>query len=193
VVRGAVAVGLEGYDSAVLHRKSRRHYGTGISDHFDLAIHDKKDMYINQYDGHVYATDQVKWLIAKGQDLHASEPTHSTKDLTCNFWPKESRKMSFELVASDEEQSPNNLKHKVDQQKTTIFIANKFKALYKVAKLTIDLGDVPKEHVETRRNNARKKNYCSIRATVNISLQSSLEFFVTVGGKKYGSVTVDYS
>jgi hypothetical protein len=53
------------------------------------------------------------------------------------------------------------------------------------------LGEVPQEHYRTHYT-AGGRSYYSIDVDVSISLQSALEFFVTVEGKKYGSVTVEY-
>ncbi|KAH7383281.1 hypothetical protein BKA66DRAFT_512128 [Pyrenochaeta sp. MPI-SDFR-AT-0127] len=62
---------------------------------------------------------------------------------------------------------------------------------FTVATLTVDLDDVPSSCFEDETSPAGRK-YSSITIEVNISMQSSLEFFVTVDGKKYGSLTANY-
>jgi hypothetical protein len=191
VVRGAVAVGLEGNDSAVLHRKCRRHYGTDCSQRYEILKHNKKDRYIDEYCSLPYAANQMLWLLDKGQDLHVREPTHSTKSLKSCFWPGESRAVKFTLMACDEDQSPSHSKHKVSQHTITVSIANDSKATYKVADLTVELDDVPEAYLRNKRHKDGRKYY-KVETVVHISLQSALEFFVTVEGEKFGSVTVNY-
>jgi hypothetical protein len=133
----------------------------------------------------------MAWLMVKGQDLQVSEPTHATKELTCRFWLEDSRVSLFKLMACDEDQSPSHAKHEVNQQMITVFMTNDIQAIYDVVTLTINLGEVPEEHYRTNYT-AGGRSYYSIDVDVNISLQSALEFFITVKGKKYGSVTVEY-
>jgi hypothetical protein len=63
--------------------------------------------------------------------------------------------------------------------------------VYRVATLIVDYDDVPKHLLKTKKSPDGRK-YFEIEAVVHISMQSSLEFFVTVGGKKYGSLTAQY-
>jgi hypothetical protein len=124
VVRGAVSVGLEGKSSAVVHRKSRRHYGTACSRLFDSRIHSEEDWYMHPQLGLPYATNQMAWVLVKGQDLHASEPTHATTDLLPHFWPGQSRVLQFDLMACDDDQSPSHSGHKVNRHIITLSITN---------------------------------------------------------------------
>jgi hypothetical protein len=97
VVRGAAAKGLEGDHRAVLKRKSRRHYGTGVSEPFRYRKHTASDAYIDDYTGATYARNQMSYLIKKGQDMHASKETHAKTTLCSNFWPDEPRKTTLRL------------------------------------------------------------------------------------------------
>jgi hypothetical protein len=115
VVRGAVAVGLEGTSSAVLHRKSRRHYGTEYCPRYEHSKHKSTDAFTDEHDGLMYARGQVSWLIAKGQDLHASEPTHATTRMLYSYWPGQSRTGISTLMACDEDHSSHDSKHKVSR------------------------------------------------------------------------------
>jgi hypothetical protein len=191
VVRGAVAVGLEGINSAVVYRKSRRHYGTVCCTPFKHSVHDEADWFIHPQTRLPTADNQMMWLMTKGQDLHASEPTHATKKLVSRFWPEDSRVALFTLMACDMNQSPSHAKHGVSQQMIIMFITNDNQAIYHVVTLTINLGEVPQEHYVTEYSTGGRPYY-NIHVEVNISLQSALEFFVTIKGKKYGSVTVEY-
>jgi hypothetical protein len=66
----------------------------------------------------------MAWLMAKGQDLQVSEPTHAMKELTFRFWLEESRVSTFRLMACDDDQSPSHAKHEVNQRMITVFITN---------------------------------------------------------------------
>jgi hypothetical protein len=141
--------------------------------------------------GEPYANNQMAWLLTKGQDLHSSEPTHATTVISVDYWPGENPISDFSLLACDEDKSPDHCEHKVNRQMINLSIANDPQAIYHVANVTVDLKDVPRHCISTYYSSDGRAYY-SIRCTINISLQSGLEFFVTVGGKKYGSVTVDY-
>ncbi|KAJ5062359.1 hypothetical protein J3E72DRAFT_393505 [Bipolaris maydis] len=63
--------------------------------------------------------------------------------------------------------------------------------VHRVAVLTYDMSDLS-ENDMCRRISPSGRLYYSARCTVNICLQSCLEFYVTVKGKKFGSLTVSY-
>jgi hypothetical protein len=172
-------------------RKSRRHYGTDHCVSFKHGVHEEADWFISQHTGRPLAENQMAWLMAKGQDLHASVPTHATKDLIFRFWPTDSRVATLKLMACDDDHSPSHLKHEVSQQMITVFITNNIQAVYQVVTLTINMREIPQGYYTTHYATGGRLYY-SILVVVNISLQSALEFFVTVEGKKYGSVTVEY-
>jgi hypothetical protein len=64
-------------------------------------------------------------------------------------------------------------------------------AVYRVATPTVDFDDVPQAHLKPCISPLGRP-YFRIDSVINISMQSSLEFFVTVRGKKYGSLIVQY-
>jgi hypothetical protein len=113
VVRGAAAKGLEGDHSAVLKRKSRRHYGTGISEPFKYRKHTASDAYIDDYTGTKYARNQMSYLVKKGQDMHASKETHAKTTIRSDFWPGEPRKTTWRLLACNADEAPQRTTHKV--------------------------------------------------------------------------------
>ncbi|KAH7396595.1 hypothetical protein DE146DRAFT_763611 [Phaeosphaeria sp. MPI-PUGE-AT-0046c] len=176
VARGAAAKGMEGKQSAVLARKCRRHYGTACSSTFNRKIHKSRDRYIDEYDGRTMARNQMIWLVKKGEDLETSKASHAYTTLTAHFWPKESRRTTWELYACDAD---------------TAAQGSTAESVYRVATLIVDFDDVPASCYEHKVND-RDKKYLRLRAEVHISIQSSLEFFVTVDGKKYGSLTAEY-
>ncbi|EUC40240.1 hypothetical protein COCMIDRAFT_109318 [Bipolaris oryzae ATCC 44560] len=67
----------------------------------------------------------------------------------------------------------------------------KWWSVYHVAVLTVDSNDIPLSDLK-RKTSPCGRQYYSIGVTVHISLQSSLEFYVTIKGKKFGSLTVSY-
>ncbi|KAI4698491.1 hypothetical protein J4E81_005714 [Alternaria sp. BMP 2799] len=177
VVRGAAVKGLEdGSNNAVLKRKSRRYYGTPYSIPFNRRVHDNRDVYHDPFDGRKMAYNQMSWLLKKGQDLHASKATHATVDLYPHFWIGDDRTTEFELVSCDSDFAP--LRYAED-------------SVYRVATLRVDLNDVPDEDLDLNIS-ASGQRYYTADCTVNISLQSSLEFFITVKGKRYGSLIAKY-
>jgi hypothetical protein len=60
-----------------------------------------------------------------------------------------------------------------------------------VTTVVADLSDVP-DHYFEQRLNRHGEMYYHLDTLVHISMQSTLEFYLTVGGKKYGSVTAQY-
>ena len=192
VVRGAAATGLETASNPVMTRKSRRHYGTGYSTAFVRGLHLECDSFYSDFYQQKRVGSQAKWLIAKGQDLPTSDATHVTMDLSCDCWPEEDCTVITNLLACDAELSPSRTKHTVSRKYwLRIAKTNIGQTVYTVAKLTVDLSDVP-IHLRRRQQSPSGRMYYSIAIVVNISLQSSLEFFVTVNGQKYDTVTVEY-
>lgn len=63
--------------------------------------------------------------------------------------------------------------------------------MYRVATLIVDLDDVPKSSLMPGISPSGQK-YLTIDAQVHISMQSVLEFYVTVEGKKYGALTAKF-
>jgi hypothetical protein len=57
--------------------------------------------------------------------------------------------------------------------------------------LHVDLSKVPDSQMKRKRSPTGRE-YCEVHALVHISMQSSLEFSLTVNGKNYGSVTAKY-
>lgn len=60
-----------------------------------------------------------------------------------------------------------------------------------VTKVKADFSDVPEKFFK-KKTSKLGKVYCKLDATVNISVQSALQFYITVDGKKYGSLTTEY-
>ena len=113
VARGAAAKGLEGQHSAILARKSRRHYGTSCSMPFNRRKHKSHDAFFDQYDGNKMAANQMEWLIKKGQDMQASKATHACGTISSCFWPQESRRTEWDLLACDDDSAPRGSKDRV--------------------------------------------------------------------------------
>jgi hypothetical protein len=107
VVRGAAVKGLEGdVNTAVKIRKCRRHYGTSYSSLFQKGKHRAKDAYICPFTGDKRASNQMDWLLRKGQDLPTSSAKHGTLTFSMNFWVSESRTATVELLAANGDQEP---------------------------------------------------------------------------------------
>jgi hypothetical protein len=60
-----------------------------------------------------------------------------------------------------------------------------------VAKLSVDLTNVPTHKFRLLRNEANQKYY-EVHFQVELSAMSSLEYAVSIDGIRYGSVTASY-
>lgn len=193
VARGAAAKGLEGgINGVVSNRKCRRYYGTKCNPIFVDRKHKKEDAFISEYDGFKRARHQMDWLLKKGQDLPTSKAAHAKMSFRTGFWPTEIRQSKLTLMASDQDKGP---KRSVDQVLTPAscnsFYANKKKGVYTVAQVTVDFSDVPADKFRLKRSPGGGL-YHRLNYDVEISLQSSLEFSLTIDGVKYGSLTATY-
>lgn len=63
--------------------------------------------------------------------------------------------------------------------------------MYKVATLNVDLSNVPAECFSLHQS-VHGRSYYELTCNVEISIQSALEFSVSVQGKRYGSLTAAY-
>ncbi|KAF1944788.1 Hsp70 family protein [Clathrospora elynae] len=176
VARGAVVKGIEGDSTAILTRKSRRHYGTVVCRSFVSGLHEESDAFTHAYFATEWARDQTNWLIHKGQDMHASHETHAAAEIYTQFWPGEERFMSMKLIACDAEDAPTSSKHA---------------AVYNVTTVVADLRNVPDSYLEMKVNPIGE-TYFHVKTLVHISMQSTLDFYITVNGKKCGSIAAQY-
>ncbi|KAF2130413.1 Hsp70 family protein [Dothidotthia symphoricarpi CBS 119687] len=188
VVRGAAAKGLEGDGRApIKNRKCRRFYGTAFSALFDPNLHDEADAFVDKYDGMMRARNRVEWLLKTGQQLSTSEMTHAKLQMCAYLWPHDIRERTVNLLASDETVAPSSSYCGVSRR-----LCYTSWEVYTVARLHVDLRNVPK-HLFVARSSPSGAVYHQLKYTVEVSLQSSLEFFVTINGSRYGSVTATYA
>ncbi|KAI8935133.1 hypothetical protein NX059_007727 [Plenodomus lindquistii] len=177
IVRGAAAKGLEGDGRApIMTRKCRRFYGTPFSAPFVLGRHKESDSYIDPYDGTKRADNQVKWLLKTGQDLSTRETSHAQFHLVKHFWPGVSRNAIIDLMASDVQNAPQG---------------SQDKDVYKVATLNVDLNGLPQSAFAVR--SGVHGLFYELSFSVEIAVQSSLEYSFLVNGTRYGSVTATYA
>ncbi|KAH4005899.1 hypothetical protein HBI56_097520 [Parastagonospora nodorum] len=179
VARGAAVKGLEvqkGAKNVVANRKCRRYYGTPKASPFDASKHREIDAHRNPHTGNKMANHQMEWLLKKGQTLSTSKPAHAKCTLNLHFWPSEKRETTLNLLASNETKAPQL---SVD------------KGVFTVAKLSVDLSGVP-ENEYTTGLSPTGRMYRKLKFEIEISAQSSLEFFFTVNGKKYASLTANF-
>jgi hypothetical protein len=117
VVRGAAAKGLEGDGRApIKNRKCRRNYGMSVHVAFEAGKHRESDSYACPFTGEKRATDQMSWLLKKGQDLSTSELSHVREDFFHNFWLGDSMKTSIGLLASDSDRAAKRFLDKVSRE-----------------------------------------------------------------------------
>ncbi|KAJ8113126.1 hypothetical protein OPT61_g4676 [Boeremia exigua] len=176
VARGVVCKGLEGDIKAVTNRKCRRHYGTSCNQVFDQKEHREIDSYMCPFDGTKRASDQMKWLLKRGDNLATSKSSHANSFFRYDFWPAEKRECDLTLYSSDEAKAPKRLEHK---------------GVKKLASVRVDLSVIPKGEW-TKKRSPSNAPYYSLSFSLEIAVQSSLEFSLVVNGKSYGSVRAAY-
>ncbi|KAH4054949.1 hypothetical protein HBI64_117810 [Parastagonospora nodorum] len=179
VVRGAVIKGLEGGSNTaitVTKRKCRRYYGAGSCPVFNANKHLASEAFIDEYDGLTRASGQMDWLVKKGQDLPTSGAHHATLPFIVSFWPGEKRTCNLKLYAAECTKAPRCLKDK---------------DVYAVATLSVDLSIVPKDEFKPLRSPIGAL-YHQLSYSIEISVQSSLEYSLSVAGKKYATLTATY-
>ncbi|KAJ4324502.1 hypothetical protein N0V94_001242 [Neodidymelliopsis sp. IMI 364377] len=178
IVRGATAKGLEGDGrSRIRNRKCRRSYGTDCMSPFVSGRNRVADQVRDQYTGVLYARDQMEWIMKKGQDLSTSSECHGKIDLVHRVWRDKERFMIVDLLASNADKAPYRSKHP---------------DVYTVATLRVNLESVPQKFFKAQRSPSGDLYY-ELAFNVEISVQSALEFSVSVGGRKYGLVTAQYT
>ncbi|KAI2482515.1 Hsp70 family protein [Pyrenophora tritici-repentis] len=178
IVRGAAAKGLEGDGRAeIKNRKCRRYYGTSYNAHFIPGKHKEIDSFISEFDGVKRASNQVEWILKKGQDLATKSASHGSMRFHQNFWVGDERSTSLSLLASDSYQAP---------------LRSKDQKVYKVASLAVDLSGVPESAFTTSRS-VSGGFYSTLHYQVEMTIQSSLEFSLLVSGVRYGAVTANYA
>ncbi|KAF1944795.1 actin-like ATPase domain-containing protein [Clathrospora elynae] len=178
IVRGAAAKGLEGDGRAsIKNRKCRRYYGTDCYIPFVPGQHREVDSFICPYTGTKEASNQMRWLLKKGQDLAAKTDSHANVNFQQLFWTGERRTASVKLLATDAEKAPYR---------------SKGNGVYKVATLDVDLSGVPQSAFQTCAS-LYGRVYYTLNFSVEMAIQSSLEFSLLVKGVRYGSVTANYA
>ncbi|KAF3034581.1 hypothetical protein E8E12_002063 [Didymella heteroderae] len=170
VARGAVVKGLEGETRIVAKRKNRRHYGTSVSRLFVRGVHQEKDAYVSKFTGEKKARNQMNWLLKMGQDLPTSGPAHVKLTMHTRFWPGEARQSTLRLDASNRARAP---KRSVDT------------GVFRVATATADLSLVPMTEFKTKFS-PEGRPYYYLNYDIELSVQSSMEMYISVNGKRYG-------
>ncbi|KAF5852971.1 hypothetical protein GGP41_001526 [Bipolaris sorokiniana] len=101
-----------------------------------------------------------------------------------NWWIGDACIGTLELFSCDADIAPPQSLDKVD--------APFPEPVHRVAVLAYDMSDLSENDMH-QRTSPSGRMYYSAKVTVNISLQSCLEFYVTVKGKKFGSLTISYN
>ncbi|UPX15290.1 uncharacterized protein EKO05_0005744 [Ascochyta rabiei] len=177
VVRGAAAKGLEGDGRKhIKNRKCRRNYGTECSRPFDAKQHKEIDAYICPFSGQKKARDQMAWGLKKGQDLSTSEVSHASTTFGQHIWVGNKRHSSIELMASDADKPATRASDKT---------------VYTLATLDVDLSMVPEREFQLMYSPSGVACH-KLEFDMEISVESTIEYSLTVNGIKYGSVNAKY-
>ncbi|KAH7093078.1 hypothetical protein FB567DRAFT_487211 [Paraphoma chrysanthemicola] len=178
VVRGAAAKGLEiDNDALVKNRKCRRHYGTAATHIFVAGVHPQSDLYTCPFTGDKRADNCMEWLIQKGQSLSTSASACTKLPLCLDFWMGEDRTANLKLLASNHDVAAARSVHS---------------SIFTVATLQVDLSNVPNSEFTLHHSSTANRLYHRLNFNVEISVQGSLEFSLSVKGNKYGAVKASY-
>lgn len=192
VARGAVAKGLEGETKVVAARKNRRHYGIITRRDFKDGTHKEEDATCCAYTGVKRALNQMNWLLKQGQNLPTSGPAHAKTAMHSYFWLGEERTTTLRLQASDCEEAP---KRSIDAVCTCTFrletSTNRWQGVYQVAKAKIDLSRVPKKQFKKKRSPSGQP-YVRLDYDIELCVQSSLEMYLSIKGKRYGALNAAF-
>lgn len=193
IVRGAAAKGLEADDSgAIRSRICRRHYGTACNSQFQPRQHEEIDAFVCPFTGLKRARNQMDWIIKKYGELRASNTSHGKINMCTNHWIGSSKILIVALMASDLDQAPSSSCDPVSfiLSDGNPELTNQY--IYTVAQMVVDLNPVPKR--EWRKAfSPTGRPYCALDFSVEISIQSALEYSLSVNGVRYGSVTANYA
>jgi hypothetical protein len=108
IVRGAAFKGLDNDGvTAVNARKCRRHYGVCCSVLFKPGVHREADSYQNEYRDMKYASNQINWIIGKGEELQATRETHGSIRQNRLWWKSAPRVAEITLLAFDADKAPS--------------------------------------------------------------------------------------
>ncbi|KAJ4989461.1 hsp70 family chaperone [Stagonosporopsis vannaccii] len=171
VARGAVAKDFESdYSRVVAKRKNRRHYGTSTNASFIKGVHQEKDSYNCKFTGEKRARHKMNWLLKMGQDLPTPEPAHAEIALHLDFWPNFIRETILELEAPNRSRAP---KRSVDMR------------VFRVVTVVVDLGEASEGEFKTKFS-PDGQMYYQLSYNIQVPVQSSLEIYLPVKGKRYG-------
>ncbi|ORY08527.1 hypothetical protein BCR34DRAFT_589921 [Clohesyomyces aquaticus] len=160
VVRSAPAKGLEDDDrTPIQHPKCRRHYGTNSNQFLKPGVHRKVDTFVFEYSGYK-------------MDLSTTSATDSSLEANWKFWPGKNREGTIDFLASEKNEAPQ----------TTSDLT-----VYKVARLEVDLKSIT-ESLLIHKRCASGQVFHEVKCKIQVSLQNSLDFSLTIDGIPYGSV-----
>ncbi|KAF3006488.1 hypothetical protein E8E13_004272 [Curvularia kusanoi] len=169
VARGAVCKALEGNVKAITNRKCRRHYGVSIKVRFDPSEHEEDEWYICEFEYTKWVDGLAMWLLNKGDDLQASESSHTSMTFNRNFWP-EQKTIKVSLYSSEQDEAPQRIAHE---------------SVKKIASIVIDLSVVPVAKWQTKFSPS-EYIYYAVNFSLKISIESALMFSLWIDGVCYG-------
>lgn len=97
---------MEGDEISISQRKCRRHYGNAVQTAFITGKHLECDAFNDEFTGEKRASNQMSWLLHKGQNLSTTESCHGRLLLHRKFWPGKARVSSLQLRAADCNKAP---------------------------------------------------------------------------------------
>ena len=135
----------------------------------------------------------MSWLIKKGDPLLSSQARHAEIELYRTFDATDSRVFKARLVACDADVAPRRYADDVScPSKNFNLPLTLSQSAYNVTILSADLSSVPESKFQVARSGPHGRPYFIANFKINISLTSSLKFWLTFNGQEYGSVTTQY-
>jgi len=179
VATGAVRCELLGFGNVVSIHRSRLHYGIAVVQWFVPGKHLLEDKYCCPYEGVYKATNQVEWLVSKGQEIKNG---HSTLFDFETLFTEDEYDLASDVIEgvavilrSDEDQAPSRRTAAVYQLVST---RPKFKREY-ILKYK-------------RKTSGASSCYFRVPFKIEMKMGERLEFISIIDGKREVLQKVDY-
>jgi hypothetical protein len=134
----------------------------------------------------------MDWIIMKGGELKASDKSHGKIDHHRKIWIGSSKIVTIALMASDSDQAPLSSYDPVSFHSTSDNSQLTNQCVYTVAQMVVDLSPVPEQEWR-KASSPSGRPYLRLDYSLEISIQSALEYTLLVNGVSYGSVTANYA
>ncbi|KAB5585602.1 hypothetical protein GE09DRAFT_1166380 [Coniochaeta sp. 2T2.1] len=167
-----------------------RHYGVKTRTHFAPYQHKLSETEMDP-EGVQWATDQIRWLVQKGDVIHPGKPTQATYE--CHWSMKASTYSSGKGRGRD---PITGYTPSTEVTRDVVFVASardevpaRYAEIEKVVSLRCDLTEVP-DHMTATYQNKQSGKYMKFWVTVTVSVSDKVRIKITSGGKELASTNL---